>query len=149
MGALVFHLKFERVLKAKHRLFKCQTETHLDITPTTWTALLLLATAKELAKDVTKASITKIKVNVLTLKTTKPFERITALPAATAGCTANTCMTKLVIALAFLFVLQDLVGFVNLFKLRLITTLFIGVMFDGSLAKRLLQLVITGVFIDA
>ena len=48
-------------------------------TPTTWTALLLLATAKELAKDVTKASIAKIKMNILTLKTTKPFKTLKGL----------------------------------------------------------------------
>jgi hypothetical protein len=89
-----------------------------------------LAAAKELAKDIPKTARTiEVKVNVLPVEV-ESFERIAARTAT--GATAHTRVTKLIIALTFLLIFQDFIGFINFLKLGLITTLFVGVMFDSS-----------------
>jgi hypothetical protein len=78
---LVIHLEFEWVFESKYSLLKCKPQTHLDITSALWTATLLLPATKKLAKDITKTTVTKVEVNILTAKSTKSFEWIAATSA--------------------------------------------------------------------
>ena len=75
----------------------------------------------------------------------KAFERIAACRAST-RCSADTRMTKLVVALALLLVFQHLVGFVYLFELGLIAALFVGVMLDRTFSKGFFNLILRGGF---
>ena len=105
MFTLVIDRKRQLHLLTKHRLFERQRYTRLHIpTARPTTAATSARATKELAKNITKCTIAKVKVDVLPLtKTAKPLKRIAASIAA-ARRTTNTSMTELVVALAFLLV---------------------------------------------
>ena len=91
--------------------------------------------------------VAKVKVDILALtaKSTKikPAKRIAAT---TACCAAYTGVAKLVVALAFLLIFKDFVGFAGFFKLRLVATFFVGVKFNGGFSIRLFNLIGAGAF---
>ena len=75
-------------------------------------------------------------MNILPAKAAKAFKRIARKTAARRA--ADASMAKLVVALAFLLVLQNLVRFINLFEFGLITALFIWMVFHRQFAKSFL-----------
>ena len=111
-------------------------------------ALICTATSsatKELAKDISQATITKIKVDILPLaKVAKTSEWVTATT--TAGSTPNARMAKLVIPLALLLILQDLIRFINFFEFLFTPTRFIWVVLHCQFAECPLDVIIAGAF---
>lgn len=138
MFALIVHVEANCFFDTKYRFFKRERHLSLSVAPTAWSALTL-TTTEELSEYVAKPTVTKIKVDVLAVEPTKALKGIAS--GATTGIATDTRVTKLVIALSFLLVFEYFVSFVYLFELCLVTTLFVGMVFDGSLTKRLLDLV--------
>jgi hypothetical protein len=137
VATFIVHIKTDVLLDAKNSLLKGERDTGFNVAATFRSTLLLTCTAaKELTENITQATVTKIKINILTIKAAEALERIAAAIAA-ATATTDTSVTELVIALAFLLVLQDFVGFVDFLKLGLITTFFVRVMLYRSLAEGL------------
>jgi hypothetical protein len=130
---------------AKYGVFKADLYARLDVI----TAGLLLsatacATAKKATKYIPEAHVPKVKVYILAAPlAAKSTKRIAA---AIAPGSTNAGMTKLVVALALLGVLEHLVGLIYFFELRLIATLFVWVEFYRLTAKSLLYLVGAGAF---
>jgi hypothetical protein len=139
----VFHVEFEVVLDAKDGFFKCKLQTDFDVTTPLWRTAATRTAAKELTKDVTEA-FAEVEVNALATKSFKWIATTIACPT-TAG-TADPGVTKLIVALTFLGIFKDFVGLVYFLKFDLITTLFIGVILNRSLAKGLLNFIGAGVF---
>ena len=126
---LVIHRQADIFFGTKYGLFKTKGDICFDIAPPLRASLGSI-TAKELAKNIAKAT-TKIKAHMGPTGTgkvakIKPLKRARATAWAT-----HTGMAKLIITLAFLLVFQYLIGFVNLFKLGFIATLFIWVVAHG------------------
>jgi hypothetical protein len=91
--AFIFHLKLKWILKTKYCLLERQAKIYFNVTPPTRAALLLLSTAKELPKDITKTTVTKVKMHILATEPAKPFKRITFTRCAA----TNTGVTKLIV----------------------------------------------------
>jgi hypothetical protein len=94
-GVLKIQLEFD--VGAKNSFFKANFDTGFDVVAA---GAPLLATttglaAKETTKDIAKAEITEIEVNILAIKATEALKRVT-----TAAIAADTGVAELVVALA-------------------------------------------------
>ena len=97
---------------------------------TSWTLTAARIATKKLPKDVAESAIAKVEVYILPTKSAKSFERIARKTSATTSTAADASVTKLVVALPFLLVFEDFVGFVRLFEFFLIATLFVRMILD-------------------
>ena len=78
MRTLIVHIELNATLNTKDSFFKCQVKRCFNVATALWSTLLLTSAAtKELTKDITEATITKVEVNILTIKTAEALERIT------------------------------------------------------------------------
>jgi hypothetical protein len=134
----------DSLFSSEDGLFEGQLDRSFDITAATGSTLLLLAAAKERAKDITEAAIAKIELKPLTVKALEAFKWISSSTAARS--TADTGVTELIVSLTLLLVLEDFVSFIGFFELSLIAAFLVRVVLDGKLAKRLFYLIGRGVF---
>ena len=142
--AFVIERQINLFLDAKYRFFECQRHARFDVVTTSWTLTAARIATKKLPKDVAESAIAKVEVYILPTKSAKAFERIARKTSAAARCAADASVTKLVVALPFLLVFEDFVSLVRLFEFFLITTLFVRMILDRQLAKRLFDLVLGG-----
>ena len=94
---------------------------------------------KKTFEYVAQTQITKIDIHPLAT-TTEYIFIVKATSAATSP--TNTCVTKLIITLAFVFILKYFVGFGNFFKFFFISALFVGVMLHRLFTKSLLDFIL-------
>ena len=142
--ALIVQCQIDLLFNAKYRFFERQRHARFDVVTTSWTLTAARIATKKLTKDVAESAIAKVEVYILPTKSAKSFERIARKTSATTSTAADASVTKLVVALPFLLVFEDFVGFVRLFEFFLIATLFVRMILDRQLAKRLFDLVLGG-----
>jgi hypothetical protein len=136
---LVFHIERQLFVNAKNCLLKAERYGRFYVAATFWAGITLPAAAKKLAEYIAKTAIAKVEVNVL-VTATKAFKRI----ATGSTIATNPGVTELVVALAFLLIFEYFVGLVDFFELGLVTTLFVRVVFYGSLTERLFDFIGAG-----
>src|SRR6185437_3475737 len=101
----------------------------LDVAPTACLLPSLTgASAKKTAEDITEAQVAEIKIDLLALA---PETVEAAESTRTGAIAADTCVTELVIAAAFLGILQNFIGFIDLFELFFVTTILIRMVLHG------------------
>lgn len=134
----VFEIEAQLNLRTEDRLLKANIDIRLNVTAPSLPAAARTGTAtKEAAEDIAQSHVAEVETDILALaaKPTEASKRITAAIA------TNTGVTKLVIALPLGRVFEHLVGLVNLFKLRFVTTGLVRMVLDRQAPERLLNFV--------
>jgi hypothetical protein len=145
--ASIFNVHIQLSFGAKNRLLEADFDASFDVPAPlrTSSAATRLTTTEEAIKDITKPEITEVKIDVLTLSAAEPTEAFKRIAAC---CAANACMPELVVALSFGVVLQHLIGFIELFEFRFITTT-VWMVLNSRPTKCFFDLVGTGSFAHA
>lgn len=147
----IFEIESQIDFGTKHRLFKSNLDAGLDVPASGLPPLLPLSApaTEETAENVAQPQVTEIKVDILALSAgttvaAKPAKRVPA----SAAIATDPGMPELVIALPLRRVFQNLIRFIDLLELGLVTALLVRMVLHRRPPKRLFDLIGTGILAD-